>query len=89
MKHIITRGNKYYYKRRIPVDISHLVDVKLINRPLSTDKKLSQQLAKRYDNIFMMITLPVFSLAPQPPAHIPKLIVPLRLSEECFRLLHC
>ncbi len=55
MKYVKVRGNKYYYKRRIPLQISNLVDVKFINRPLYTDKKLSLQLASRYDNIFTMI----------------------------------
>ena len=55
MKHIIKRSNKFYYKRRIPLHIAHLIDVKLINRPLSQDKKLSLQIASRYNNIFTAI----------------------------------
>ncbi len=51
------RSITWYYRRRIPLSISHLCDVKFIYRPLSTDRKLASKLAIRYDNIFTMIDM--------------------------------
>ena len=57
MKYIKIRGNTWYYRRRIPLSISHLCNVKFIYRPLSTNRKLALQLASRYENIFIMIDI--------------------------------
>jgi integrase len=55
MKHLHLRGNTYYYRRRVPLSIHHLATVKVIFRPLSTNRKLAIQLLKQYDNKFDLI----------------------------------
>ena len=55
MKYIRVRESKYYYKRRIPVSISHLCGMKVMHRPLSKDKALAIKLADRYNNLFNML----------------------------------
>lgn len=55
LKHIQKRGSKWYYYRRIPVAISHLCNIKVINRPLSSDKALAVKLADRYNNLFNIL----------------------------------
>ena len=54
--YIKVRSNKFYY-RRIPAFIRARVGVSYIKRPLSTDKKLSLQIASKYNDIFTIIYL--------------------------------
>lgn len=55
MKHITKRGNKFYYRRRIPSTLSHLSTIKVIYRPLSEDVDMAQELASIYDSTIIMI----------------------------------
>ena len=55
MKYIEYRGDTYYYRRRIPSSIQSRCSIKVIHRPLSTDKKLAYKLVTRYNHLFDMI----------------------------------
>lgn len=55
MKYVKLRGNTYYYRRRIPSSLNHLSTIKVIYRPLSTDKSLAKKISTRYDTLFNMI----------------------------------
>lgn len=55
MKYVKLRANTYYYRRRIPSSLNHLSTIKVIYRPLSTDKSLAKKISTRYDNLFNMI----------------------------------
>ncbi len=57
MKHLIKRGNIYYYRKRIPTAIQHLSTVREIHRPLSSDLKSAKRLLRQYEHLFTMIDL--------------------------------
>ena len=51
------RNNTYYYRRRIPNSLHEVATIKVIFRPLSTEKKLSLKIAEQYNYLFNMIDL--------------------------------
>ena len=57
MKYVKLRGNTYYYRRRVPLELQELANITVIHRPLSRDKYLAKQLANKYDNLFNMIDM--------------------------------
>ena len=57
MKYLQMRNNRYYYRRRIPASLLAVATIKVIFRPLSTDKKLALKIAEQYNHLFNMIDL--------------------------------
>ena len=44
MKYLQMRNNRYYYRRRIPTSLHDIATIKVIFRPLSTEKKLALEI---------------------------------------------
>ena len=57
MKYLQMRNNRYYYRRRIPTSLLDVATIKVIFRPLSTEKKLALKIAEQYNHLFNMIDL--------------------------------
>ena len=57
MKYLQMRNNRYYYRRRIPTPLHHVATIKVIFRPLSTEKKLALKIAEQYNHLFNMVDL--------------------------------
>lgn len=55
MKYLQKRSNTYYYRRRVPTELQHLSSIKVIYRPLSTDKDLAETIATKYNHLFNMV----------------------------------
>jgi len=55
MKYVSLRENTYYYRRRIPSKLVPILKTNIIYRSLAQDKKTALQIAKRYDNLFVML----------------------------------